>query len=87
MMQHLFARFAVLALFASTAGSAMAADGALQRALSQAACTGARLERLAEMGLISVYRANCTYSSHRQLIVTCTKDSCRASPERALADE
>ncbi len=77
-----------LALLASgAAGPAAASDASLQRALSQAACAGARLERLADQGPTMNYRANCTGSSHRRIIVACAKDACRITPEREQFEE
>lgn len=80
-------RFALLASAAGVTAPAAASDAPLRRALSQAACAGARLERLSDQGLTSVYRADCTRSSHRRLIVVCTKDACRVSPEREQTEE
>lgn len=79
-----------LVLLASAAGvivPAAASDAPLRRALSQAACAGARLERLSEQGPTSVYRANCTGTSHRRLIIVCMKESCRVAPEQGQTEE
>lgn len=86
-MQGILRLFAVLASAAGAIAPAAASDAPLQRALSQAACVGARLERLSEQGATSVYRADCTGSSHRRIIVVCTKDVCRVAPEREQPEE
>ena len=86
-MPGMFARLAVLASVAGAVGPAAASDALLQRALSQTACAGARLERLSEQGSTSVYRVDCTGSSHRRLIFVCTKETCRVAPERGQTEE
>lgn len=85
-MFRVLLRLALLAA-GGAVGPAAASDASLQRALSQAACAGARLERLAEQGPTTIYRANCTGSSHRRIIVACTKDACRITPEREQSEE
>lgn len=77
----------VLASAAVAIAPAAASDAELQRALSQAACAGARLERLTDQASTVSYSANCTSSSHRKLIVVCAKDACRVSPEREQSEE
>jgi hypothetical protein len=80
-------RLAALVCAAGVLPPAAASDAPLQRALSQAACSSARLERLADEGMTTIYRANCTGSSHRRLMVACLKGTCRTMPERERSAE
>ena len=86
-MPGMLLRLVVLASVAGVITPAAANDAPVQRALSQAACAGARLERLSEQGSTSVYRADCTKSSHRRLIVVCTREACRVAPEHGQTEE
>jgi hypothetical protein len=76
-----------VACAASATLPAAASDAPLQRALSQAACPGARLERLASQESTTIYRAFCSGSLHRRLVMTCFKDTCRTMPERERSAE
>ena len=86
-MLGILLRMCIAASVAGAITPAAARDAPLQRALSQAACAGSRLERLSDEGSTSIYRANCTGSSHRVLIVVCTRETCRAALEREQIDE
>ena len=86
-MPSMLPRLAVLACGSAMITQAAASDAPLQRALAQASCAGGRLERLSDQGSTSLYRANCSRSSHRWLIVTCMKDACRVAPERDQTEE
>jgi hypothetical protein len=80
-------RLTIMVCAASVVMPAAASDAPLQRALSQAACVDARLERLSNHGTTTIYRANCTGSSHRRFIVVCAQGSCRSTPEREQFEE
>jgi hypothetical protein len=86
MMPGMLTRLAALVCAAGVSPPAAASDAPLQRALSQAACSGARLERLVDEGKTTIYRANCSGSSHRRLVVTCMEDTCRTTPELETPD-
>lgn len=64
-----------------------ASDAPLQRALSQAACAGSRVERLSDQGSMAVYRVDCSGAPNRRMIVVCMRDFCRVAPEQDKIEE
>jgi hypothetical protein len=64
-------------------GPISANGGTLQRALIAAACTTTRINVVSKQDGATIYRANCTGSSHRKLIFVCDREMCRSTPTAA----
>lgn len=76
-------RLVVVVLTAGFASSALASDGPLQHALNAARCLRPQLERVAQQGSITVYRARCAGAGNRVVTLACDPIRCRLEDEAA----
>ena len=70
---------AIIAAALATMIAALASDGDLQRALLESGCVNPQIETVLQQRDLVAYRANCLGSSHKKLVIVCSKGRCSPS--------
>ncbi len=63
-----------------TSSAALASDADLQRTLLDNGCIEPQIETVLQQRDLIAYRANCLGTSHKTLVIVCSRGRCSPSP-------
>lgn len=71
---------AILVGVVTASSAALASDAGLQKALIDSGCAAPRIETVLQQSGLIAYRANCLGTSHKIVIIVCSKGRCSPGP-------